>query len=224
MAKKQELINILKKEYGYTDADLKNSDGKPLTNGQLELMIKKEEMDKDVASEEVVVAKRQKINDDDLIPVMNGLSGTLIHTSPTTGRSWIFKQFGQQEKIPYSELLSLRNRSPKVFNEGWLIILNRQVQEDFQLTEIYKNIITPDSINSVFDKNVDELRVFVDALPEGMKTTFFAIARERYLNKKLDSVAVVEFIENRFNISLKDNAPLNDIVEEPKEIKPKNKA
>jgi hypothetical protein len=206
---KRELIEILVNNYGYEADDIKM-----LTNAKLEGMIKQEEADAEELEnqEQVYHAKASNFKDDDMIPVMNGTGGSLTHRSRSTGRLWKFKEFGQQDKIPYGELLSIRNLAPSVFEEGWIIVLNRQIQDDFGLTEKYKNILTPENINTVFTKSVDEIKVFVNALPEGMKVTFIAKARELYNAKKLDSKRVIDFIEEYFGISLEDNAPLADII------------
>lgn len=206
---KKELINILVDEYGYEQEDIKL-----LTNAKLETMIEAEKVDADEFENQktVVVAKTSKFKDDDSVLIMNGFGGALTHRSGTTGRLWNFKDFGQTEKFPYSEILTIRNNNPSVFEDGWLVVLNKQIQEDFGLVEIYKNILTPDNIDLVFEKNVDELASFVDSLPEEMKVTFITKAKQLYTEKKLDSRSMVDFIENKFGISLEDNAPLSDIV------------
>jgi|SRR5690606_6527633 len=210
---KSELTKILVEEYGYDKNDLKDDKGKPFTNATLQSMIRAEEEDaKQLEIEETVIkASVAPIKDDDLIVVMNGLNGALIHRSDSTGRVWRFLEFGQTDKIPYGELLRIRNLNPKVFDDGWMIVLNRQVQEEFGLVEKYKNILTPETIDEVFRKDVDELKAFVEALPEGMKVTFVTKARELYKAKKLDSMRVVDYIQNKFGISLEDNAPISDI-------------
>ncbi|PGO60713.1 hypothetical protein [Priestia megaterium] len=207
--KKADLIKILVEEYGYEKEDLKM-----LTNGKLQAMIKQEEKDAEALENEatLVVAQDNGIKDDDQIVVMNGLDGALTHRSTRTGRAWKFKAFGQTDKIPYGELQAIRNMNDRCFTEGWLIVLNKQVQEEFGLTEIYKNIITPQNIDEIFNKDVDELEAFIDALPEGHKITFVAKARELFKSGKLDSRRVVDLIENKFKFSLEDNAPLSDIV------------
>lgn len=206
---KKELIKTLVDNYGYEENDIKLH-----TNAKLEGMIRQEELDREQLENDktAIVETKQRFKDEDLIMVMNGLEGTLIHSSTTTGRMWRFEHFGQTDKIPYGELLSLRNRSSSVFTDGWIVILNRQVQEEFGLTDLYKNVLTPDNIDSIFNKDIDELEAIIDTLPKGMKTTFVSKARELYRNNKLDSKRVIDFIEGKFNISLDDNAPLSDTV------------
>ncbi len=206
---KKQLIDILVNDYGYEKDDIKM-----LTNAKLEGIIKQEQEDaKELEEmETIVVAKAPKIKDEDQIMVMNGLNGSLTHRSLVTGRIWKFRAFGQTEKIPFSELLSIRNLSPKVFEDGWMIILNKTVQEEFGLKEKYKNILTPDNIDSIFDKDINDLKEFIENLPEGMKVTFVGRARQLHQEGKIDSVAKLKFIQEYFNVSFDDNAPLSDLV------------
>lgn len=210
---KKELIEVLINDYGYEKTDLKDSDGKPFTNAKLESIIKQEEKDAvELEAQESVEVAKQTFKDSDLIMVMNGLNGSLTHRSRSTGRIWQFHEFGQIDKIPYSELLTIRNLNGKVFKEGWMIVLNKQIQEDFGLVDTYKNILTPENIEEVFSKSVEDMEEFVKSLPQGMKVTFIGKARELYNAKKIDSKRVIDFIESYFGISLEDNAPLSDII------------
>lgn len=224
---KKDLETILVEEYGYDKEDLKEN-GRPITNAKLIAMIEQEDKDakeltepkeelSELDKEVTTVTNTHRFKDDDLVVVMNGLNGALVHRSESTGRVWRFTEFGQTEKIPYGELLSIRNQSSKVFNEGWMIILNRQIQEEFGLTELYKNIITPQTIDSVFDKDVDELEEFIDAMPNGAKSAFIGRARQLYESRELDSMMKIELIQNKFGFSLEDNAPLSDIAVKAKE-------
>lgn len=207
---KKELVKLLIDTYGYESNDIKM-----FTNAKLEGLAKQEELDAKEFEEQkdkTVFASKQSFKDDDLILIMNGLNGGLTHNSSTTGRIWKFRTFGQIEKMPYAELLSIRNLNPKVFEQGWMLVMNKQIQEDFGLLEVYKNILTPDTIDSVFDKDVEELESFVKALPQGMKVTFIGKSRELFNSGKLDSKRKIEFIQSYFGISLEDNAPLSDVV------------
>lgn len=232
---KEEMIKLLTETYGYKEEELKNKDGKFLSNAQLEALIKKakqekdeiennlpepaeapveEEEEEDILDELHYEYENKKLNikDDDLIPVMNGLTGGLTHKSVNTGRIWKFESFGQIEKMPFSEIVSLMNRNPKVFHECWLIILNREIQEYYGLTEKYRYILTPKNVEKIFKKDISQLRHFIENAPIAMKVTFFHKARELYQQGRLDSVKKIKFIQDTFGISLEDNAPLDEIV------------
>jgi hypothetical protein len=216
---KKELVKLLIEEYGYDKEDLKDENGKIYTNAKLEEMVEQEDKDlkeaeerKEIEKTVVVETKAFKFKDDDLIVVMNGLSGTLVHRSDMTGRVWRMTDFGQTTKIPYGELLNIRNRSPKVFKDGWLIVLNPHIQDEFELTEIYKNIVTPQNVEEIISKSPEEIEVFVKNMPKGAKQAFIEKAKEMYTNGKLDSVKKINTIQQLFGFSLEDNAPLEDVI------------
>lgn len=202
--KKKDIIQILVEKYGYEEDELKE-----YTLAKLKEILKKEEDDEQFLELQSNVAT---FNDNELILVMNGLDGGLTHRSITTGRIWRFTQFGQVDKMPYHELVSINNMNPKVFTQGWLIILNKDVVQHFGLTEIYKNILTPKNIDEVFKKSIDELNELIDKLPLGMKQTLINRARQLYQERKIDSISLVRFLEEKFGFSFEDNAPLDDVV------------
>lgn len=206
---KKELIKTLVEEFGYEKSDISL-----LTNAKLKKLIKQEQEDEKELQDEALmpVAKASKIKDDDVVLVMNGLGGSMTHRSDINGRVWKFRKFGQIEKFPYSEIQSIRNAYPKVLEHGWLVVLHKAVQEELGLTEMYKNILTPENVGEIFKKDVAELELFVDNLPQGMKATFVAKAKELMEANELFDTRVISFIETKFGLSLKDNAPLSDIV------------
>jgi hypothetical protein len=206
--KKADLIKILVEEYGYEKEDIKL-----LTNAKLQSIMKQEEEDaKELeAQENIVVSKAPSIKDEDQIVIMSGSSGAFTHRG-RNGLMWKFKSFGQQDKMNFGELKAIKNICPNVLEQGYIVVLNKEVQGLLGLTEIYNNIIMPNNIDEVFSKSVEELEVFVDALPQGMKITFISKARELYASRRLYDVRIIDMIEKKFGFSLADNAPLSDIV------------
>lgn len=206
--KKADLIKILVEEYGYEKEDIKL-----FTNAKLQALIKQEEKDAEELErqETIDVIVRDKFKDDDEIVIMSGASGSFKHTS-RDGRVWKFTKFGQTDKMPYKELLMIKNICPNVFEGGYIVVLNKDVQDILGLSQIYKNIITPENLNLMFKKDIAELEAFIDSLPQGMKVTFVHKAREMYNSRQLYDIRVVEMIQNKFGFSLEDNAPLSDTV------------
>jgi hypothetical protein len=204
--KKADLIKILVEEYGYEKEDIKL-----FTNAKLQSLIKQEEKDaEDFERQETIdVVTQSKFDDRDEIAIMSGANGAFKHKS-REGRIWMFKEFGQRDKMPYKELLAIQNAVPRVLTDGYIVVLNKEVQDVLGLTELYKNIITPENLESVLKKDVTELEAFIDGLPNGMKITFVAKAREMYLARELYDIRIVEMIEQKFGFSLADNAPLSD--------------
>lgn len=214
--KKSDLIKILVEEYGYEKEDLKfDAEGKPYTNAKLQAIINAEEAD---AKELEVEATRVKaptstLKDNDKVYVMNGVSDVVVYHSDRSNKTWQFNSFGDQDTIEYGELITMRNRYPRYFTEGWLIVMDKQVQKEFNLENMYLNILTPENVDKVFELSIEELEKFVDALPEGQKISFVNKAQEKVADGSIDSNKTIKFIEEKFNFSFEDNAPHEDVVD-----------
>lgn len=212
--RKVDLINELVEKYGYDKDDLKfDSDGKLYTNAKLQDLIKSEEEDAKQLEKDSTrkVAKKSKIKSDDRIVIMSGID-SVSYYSTRTNTKWAFSHFGQQDTMEYSELITMNNNHPVYLKEGYIIVLDKDVQEELKLTELYENIITPDNIDSVFKMEREDLENFVNALPEGQKQTLVSKASELYEKDKIEKVSTVKFFQDKFNFNFDDNAPLNDIV------------
>lgn len=213
--KKPDLINILVEDYGYEKEDLKfDAKGNPYTNAKLQALINAEKDDAEeleTNSNRVLAKEGNLLKDEDKVRVMSGSMGTVIYRSDISRRVWKFTSFGQMESIPYGELVTIKNRFPRYFQEGWFIILDKQIQDEFGLTKMYENILTPENIEDVFKMPIEKLAVLVNNLPEGMKSAFINKAQELYDTENLDSMKIVSLIEKKFGFSLRDNAPINDV-------------
>jgi hypothetical protein len=214
--KKADLIKILVEEYGYEKEDLKfDSQGKPYTNAKLQMLINAEKEDAEeleMNAHRVVEKDGTGLKDDDKVRVMSGSMGTVIYRSDTSRRVWKFTSFGQIETIPYGELVTIRNRFPRYYQEGWFIVLDKKVQDEFGLTQMYQNILTPENIDKVFQTtDIHKLDEFITYLPEGMKNAFINKAMELYNSNQLYDMRIINLIQDKFKFSLEDNAPLEDI-------------
>ena len=235
MSKKTELKKVLIEVYGYEESEL-YEDGKIMTNARLEQIISNEEKSTREVEEEkeskVIEAKVEVVEDKldsffdsgvyekestqfkdgDLINVMSGINGLLIHRSRENGKEYRFNGFGQVKKMEYKELVNIKNLTPKTLDEGWLVILNKDIIKDFGYEDMYENILTPKNIKEIFKKETEEVREFVSQLPKSMQVTIIDTAREMYRSGKLDRKSIIDVIQNTFDISLEDNAPISTFI------------
>lgn len=230
---KKEMIKLLTDEYGYKEEDLKDDRGNTLTNKALEDIIKKEEEsstevvnesydkqsdgrdseDGDIFEvDETVFASRHNLKDDDLILCMSGVSGSLNFISPLSGFRASTSGFGQTLKIPYRDLVYVRNIAVDAFEKGQIIVLNKAIQEEFGLTDLYKAVITPKNIREVINMEAGDLSQFISDMPESMKSALYDEARKMYDAGALDSVSTIKVLEEEFGISFEDNSPIEDKV------------
>lgn len=213
--KKSDLIKILVDEYGYEKEDLKfDVEGKPYTNAKLKQLIDLEKKDEEeaIADSTRIQATPSRLKATDKIYIMNGDTGAVVYNSVRSNKRWLLDGFGKQDTMEYEELMSMHNRYPKYIDNGLFIVLNKEVQDELKLTEKYKNILTPENIDDVFELDIEQLDRLVDSLPEAQKSTFITIAQEKRKNKTLDSFRVLDYIEEKFKFRFDDNAPTDDLV------------
>lgn len=225
---KAEIVDLLVGKYGYDVRDLKDDKGNIFNKPVLEEILEKEEA-KEVEEVQEVEEKVEEENDifalnedafkpshvfddNDLILCMSGVKGNMTFKSQLSGFTVKTTNFGQTVKIPYKDLVYVHNISPRAFHEGNIIVLNEHLQEEFNLGDVYKNVITPNNIQKVLKLDSKDLSKFISDMPSGMKPALYDEARKMYRNGKLDSIRTVEAIEKEFGVSLEDNAPISEEV------------
>lgn len=220
MATQVQLKEELVEEFGYNKNDFIGENGKPLTVKQLEKKLKEEkaklanvegktasaldEFDEEVGGQFV-----QKFKDDDMINVMSGVNGAFEHHSNAGNGVFKFKGFGQKTQMPYKELKSMNNVSRDTFERGWLLILNKDLIEEFNLIEEYTHFLTPKMVNEILSMRTNEIREVIENLAPAMKTVLYDEARKRIAKGTLDSAFIVKTLEEVYDVSLDDNLPLH---------------
>ena len=229
---KAEIVDLLVEKYGYDVRDLKDDKGNIFNKPVLEEILEKEEAKKveevQEVEEKVEETPEEKsdifalnedafkpshvFDDNDLILCMSGVRGNMTFKSQLSGFTVKTTNFGQTVKIPYKDLVYVHNISPNAFHKGHIIVLNEHLQEEFNLGDVYKNVITPNNIQKVLKLDSEDLSKFISDMPSGMKPALYDEARKMYRDGRLDSIRTVEAIEKEFGISLEDNAPISDEV------------
>ncbi|SDX95452.1 hypothetical protein [Thermoactinomyces sp. DSM 45892] len=195
MALKKDLIQELVEKHGYEKSKVVD-----LTSAELTDLIEKEQSNDDPTKK----TKSTEVDRDDLIEVMNGTSGGLKIGSSRTGYIWEFSEYGQMDSIEYHELEAMRNRNPKLFADGVLILLNDEVVKKFRMEEVYENLVTPANVEKIFEKSVEELQLFIEKIPKGMLQTLVGQAVALYRQGKLTNIQMIKFLEERFNLTFDD--------------------
>lgn len=228
---KSEIEKILIKEYGYKKSDLKDDKGNPLLKKELEEMLSNEESKKEQKEQrhsevkkeeekkedlfevdETIFESKHQLKDDDLILCMSGVNGEMDFVSQLSNFRVTTRNFGQTVKIPYKDLSYVHSIAPEAFEDGTIVVLNKDVQEEFGLVEIYKRVLTPKNIDKVIDMEPEELEEFINTMPKAMNSALYDEARKMYRQGKIDSRKTLQVFEDAFNISFDDNAPVSDRV------------
>lgn len=216
MATSKEIKNLLVTKYGYSRKDLINPDtGKDLPFKKLESLLKKEEskvtqasiddISLDEFNEEVRKVDSVQFNDSDMITVMSGITGKLVHYSSAGNGVFTFNSFGERQEMPFKELKSISNVARKTLENGLIIILNKDVIKELRLESIYQSILTPTRASDLLDSSFDVIKGFLDKSSRETKITFLDYARTKYNVGELDSMSLIKSLEDYYNISFENN-------------------
>ena len=223
MATIKEIKEILVNEYDYQKSDFVGKDGRNKNFKQVEAMLKKEQSKaEEVSNDEtdeldefdvgVVDSTQTKFKDGDMITVMAGINGQLVHHSPAGNGVFKFNGFGQRQTMPYKELKAMNNLCRSTLEDGWIIILNKDLINEFNLVEEYKLLLTPKKIDEILNLDKEDLIATIKKLPKSMQTTLIDSAKIKYNAGTLDKASVIKVFEEMYDISFEDNLPLKDIV------------
>lgn len=216
MATSKELKETLVKEYGYTKKDFVNPEtGKEYTFKKLESLLKQEQ-DKenpveveddslDEFNQEVVKNVAVKFEDSDLIPVMSGVRGRFIHHSGAGNGVYTFTEFGQVQDIVFKELKNIFNTKRTLLEDGYLIILNKDLIKEFRLEKQYKHVVTPKRVNDLLNRSADELISFLSGTTQEAQLALLSVAKVKYNTGELDKRSTIQALEEFFDTSLEDN-------------------
>ena len=140
------------------------------------------------------------------IPVLNGFEGNLIYKSKKTGEKFEWDKIGDEQLIELIELKNAKSSSKQFFINNWFMFDDEHqwVIDYLGMREYYKNSISVDDFDTLFDKPVEELKEILDGLPEGQRKSLAYRASRMNAEGLIDSRKVINLLEENLGIDLSD--------------------
>lgn len=146
--------------------------------------------------------KPKKLNPDDLITIMNNTTGKLVYHSHRTGLLLILEEYGQEDQIPYSELIIMRNTSPRLISEGHVLILNEDAVRELRLEKMYEHMLDYYGVQEFFTLPPDDIKEKLHKMPKAMVETIGSLAKKKYKDGTLYDARVIRAIEEALQIEI----------------------
>lgn len=152
----------------------------------------------------VKAVKKKTINFDlsDSVLVRNGFHGPLVIKLPKAGYTLKMQEFGDEDYIEIADLRALRNAQPKYFKKNWILFDDPDVIEYLHMEDFYKDTLSVDGIEELFEIPVDEAVAKIEKLTEGQKKTVMYAAMEKIDNKTFDRLNDIRAFEKVLGVSL----------------------
>ncbi len=146
----------------------------------------------------------KEIDPNQIVIVRNGHQGKLVYKSPRTHEVFKWDSFGDEQEMELREIRNAKSSAKKFFINNWFMFDEEfaWVIDYLGLKQYYKNAISLDDFDEIFQKNPDEIKDIVSRLSKGQKKSVAYRARQLIANGEIDSYKVVAALEKVLGVDL----------------------
>lgn len=139
---------------------------------------------------------------DALVMVKSAVNGKLVYVSKRqNGYKETWNGLGEEIPMEMAELYSMKNTDKSFFTENWIEV-DPVVLRDLQMERYYKDAISVDDLDAIFELEGDDLRNAIDKMKDNTKNAFALEAIRRIENETLTNFRVINIIEEKLNCEL----------------------
>lgn len=144
-------------------------------------------------AETKTVKNRVKIERDMEVKVMNLCSNSFHHLDEKTGSYYCMQEYGDFEYMTVDEIIRMKNKFSKVFNEFWIMIVDvendeielEDVLKYVQLDKLYKDMPKPEVIdNMILGDSFEKFEKMLNSMNKVMVNKVTERSVELFRDKK----------------------------------------
>lgn len=146
----------------------------------------------------------KEVDPNQIIIVRNGHQGRLIYESPRTHERFKWESFGDEQEMELREIRNAKSSAKKFFINNWFMFDEEYawVIDYLGLKQYYKNAISLEDFDEIFQKKPDEIKNIVSKLSIGQKKSIAYRARHLIANEEIDSHKVISALEKALGVDL----------------------
>lgn len=144
----------------------------------------------------------EEIDPNMYVPVRNGFNGKLIYKSRKTGERYVWNEFGDEQDMELRELRAAKTSYKKFFENNWFLIDDPAVIEYLGVERYYKDALTYDEFDTLFDESPATITKRVEGLSDGQKASLKYRARQLIRDGGIDSISKINALEKALGVSL----------------------
>lgn len=153
-------------------------------------------------AERVVYRVKEVLSPTTFITVRNGFNGKLVYRSRKTGERFVWESFGDEQDIELQELKNAKSASRLFFENNWFMIEDPEVIEYLGVERYYRNALSIDDFDEIFEMKPDVIKDKVGKLSPGQKNSLAYRARQKIKSEEIDSLKVIDALEKSLGIEL----------------------
>lgn len=136
------------------------------------------------------------------VMVRNGFPGKLIYKNKRTGESFIWDSLGDEQEMEIQELRNAKGSSKVFFSENWFLFDDPEVIDYLGVSAYYKNALSYEEFDGLFDMNADEMVSRIEKLSSGQKKSVAYRAAQMIEAGMIDSRQKIAALEKSLGIKL----------------------
>jgi len=146
----------------------------------------------------------KEIDPTQYVTVLNGYQGKLTYKSKKTGELFKWNEFGSEQEMELRELRNAKNTYKKYFEKNWFMFSDEfaWVIDYLGVGQYYKNAISIDEFDTIFQKTPDELKKIIEGLSDGQKKAVAFRAKTLIADGEIDSNKVIRTLEEILGVEL----------------------
>lgn len=146
----------------------------------------------------------KEIDPTQYVTVLNGYQGKLTYKSKKTGELFKWNEFGSEQEMELRELRNAKNTYKKYFEKNWFMFSDEfaWVIDYLGVGQYYKNAISIDEFDTIFQKTPDELKKIIEGLSDGQKKAVAFRAKTLIADEVIDSNKVIRTLEETLGVEL----------------------
>ena len=154
-------------------------------------------------TENIVKQEKRQLKDTDKITVMNNTTGRYGYIGKS-GYSFQLEEYGDIDEIPFSELRTMSaSKQKRHITDALIIILDEDAVRELNYTKLYENIFDAEGIEKLL-AYPDKLCNTLPKMPKFMMETLITIAKQKYKDRQLNNLKVIDAIKNTIGVNIMD--------------------
>ena len=146
--------------------------------------------------------KSKALQPEMLVTVKNGFNGMLVYVSKKYGERFIWSGFGDEQEMELQELKNAKNSNRVFFENNWFLISDPEVIAYLGVERYYKNALTYEDFDSLFEMTPDEIEDRIGKLSKGQKGSVVYRAKQLIDEERIDSIKVINTLEKCLGVEL----------------------
>lgn len=157
---------------------------------------------KTVEPEQKTYRVKVALDPNTIVTVKNGFHGSLVYKSRKTQERFVWESFGDEQDMELQELKNAKNSSKAFFENNWFLIDDPEILEYLGVSQYYKFALSFKTFDELFTKSSDEIKEIISHLSKGQKKSVAYRAKQLISEGVLDSIRVINALEENLGLEL----------------------